>query len=259
MAKFTFFYKTSDGVRHEAEITAPSKDEAFARLRKEGIRPIKVVQHEPPLIIKVFKRSWVVLFVVGCIVSYEFMTKEVRHEVASETEKTAYVAKPMARRWLTGNRQRIETAKSELFDSELEGYLAQFTEPGVIGQKGSLSNSKATEYFKVLNTFIYVSDDSFTEENAIKRIVAGLKREMKDYLDGGGTPSDYAKALMDRQTQEWQLRESATKKLSEMEMNEKAYSFWLKVNASLAAMGIQPIELPNELYAFQMSLDLNAE
>ena len=64
MAKFSYFYKTSDGVRHEAEITAPSKDEAFARLRKEGIRPIKVVQHEPPLIIKVFKRSWVVLFVV---------------------------------------------------------------------------------------------------------------------------------------------------------------------------------------------------
>ena len=145
MAKFSYFYKTSDGVRHEAEITAPSKDEAFARLRKEGIRPIKVVQHEPPLIIKVFKRSWVVLFVVGCIVSYEFMTKEVRHEAISEAEKTAYVAKPMARRWLTGNRQRIETAKSELFDSELERFLAQFTEKMTDGSLSPEMLHKATE------------------------------------------------------------------------------------------------------------------
>ena len=41
--RFTYYYKTSDNVRHEAEISAPSRDEAFAALRDRGIRPIKVV------------------------------------------------------------------------------------------------------------------------------------------------------------------------------------------------------------------------
>ena len=40
---FTYYYKTSDGLRHEAEIGAPSRDEAFAALRERGVRPIKLV------------------------------------------------------------------------------------------------------------------------------------------------------------------------------------------------------------------------
>lgn len=40
--RFTYSYKTSDGVRHEAEIEARTRDDAFAALRKQGIRPIRV-------------------------------------------------------------------------------------------------------------------------------------------------------------------------------------------------------------------------
>ena len=46
---FTYYYKTSDGLRHEAEIDAPSRDEAFAALRERGIRPIKVIAKEAPV------------------------------------------------------------------------------------------------------------------------------------------------------------------------------------------------------------------
>lgn len=41
--KFLYAYKTSDGERHEGEIEAASRDVAFEMLRREGIRPIKVV------------------------------------------------------------------------------------------------------------------------------------------------------------------------------------------------------------------------
>ena len=41
--KYTYAYKDSDGKRHEAAIEAPSRDAAFAALREQGIRPIKVV------------------------------------------------------------------------------------------------------------------------------------------------------------------------------------------------------------------------
>lgn len=41
--KFTYCYKSSDGVRHEEKIEASSRDAVFELLRKQGIRPIKVV------------------------------------------------------------------------------------------------------------------------------------------------------------------------------------------------------------------------
>ena len=40
---FTYTYMTSDGVRHAGEIRADSKDEAYAKLRSVGIKPIRVL------------------------------------------------------------------------------------------------------------------------------------------------------------------------------------------------------------------------
>ena len=41
--KFTYAYKTSDGVRHEASMDAESREAVFAALRQQGIKAIKVV------------------------------------------------------------------------------------------------------------------------------------------------------------------------------------------------------------------------
>ena len=41
--RFTYVYRTSDGERHEDVIEAATRDEAFADLRKRGVRPMKVV------------------------------------------------------------------------------------------------------------------------------------------------------------------------------------------------------------------------
>ena len=40
---YTYAYKTSDGKRHEAAMDAESRDAVFEALRRQGIRPIKVV------------------------------------------------------------------------------------------------------------------------------------------------------------------------------------------------------------------------
>ena len=41
--KYTYAYKTSDGVRHEDSMNAASREEVFAELRTRGIKAIKVV------------------------------------------------------------------------------------------------------------------------------------------------------------------------------------------------------------------------
>lgn len=41
--KYTYAYKTSDGVRHEASIEADSREAVFESLRAKGIKAIKVI------------------------------------------------------------------------------------------------------------------------------------------------------------------------------------------------------------------------
>lgn len=48
--RFTYYYKTPDGVRAEGEIDSPSYDEVFKTLKKNGIRPIKVLSKDRPWI-----------------------------------------------------------------------------------------------------------------------------------------------------------------------------------------------------------------
>ena len=51
LKKFTYIYMTSDRVRHRADIMADSKEDAYIRLRKKRIRPIRVLgegEEEPP-------------------------------------------------------------------------------------------------------------------------------------------------------------------------------------------------------------------
>lgn len=47
MRDWTYSYKTSDGLRHEGTMSAPSKDAVYEALRKQGIRAIRVEEAAP--------------------------------------------------------------------------------------------------------------------------------------------------------------------------------------------------------------------
>ena len=72
---YKYTYKTSDGVRHEGEIKAERRDDAFAQLRKQGIRPIKVIapdgsRENGAIIVKGVRiRTVVVIAVVSALVA----------------------------------------------------------------------------------------------------------------------------------------------------------------------------------------------
>ena len=132
---------------------------------------------------------------------------------------------------------------------------------------------------------MHVSSSDFTEHVDLKRIVAGMKREMRAYLAGGGTVDGYLAELEKRQKQEVSYRERAEQKLNDMLNGQDArspsatggtpingqdahspsgqpslkaaYAYWLKANAQLQAMGIYPLALPDALRSYQMSLDID--
>ena len=59
LQKFTFTFLNSDKVRQSGIVEAVSKQDAYSRLRRKGIRPIRVLAEgeEPPAVKKFFKEQ----------------------------------------------------------------------------------------------------------------------------------------------------------------------------------------------------------
>ena len=285
---FTYTYRSSDGQRHTAEIEAESRDAAFARVRAElGIKPIKVVaagdfnaeaqRHGgyrpivPYVLLVVFVLSAVGVALWwmrrdGGIAPYRFTVNTPQGPV------TYTAAAPLPRQAIPGDRARIEAARETAFKSPAERLLARFAEPGRMVENGF--SSPAHEDFKAcLREPIRIASTDFTEVVDLKRIVTGMKCEMRAYLAGGGTVAQYLAELKNRQRLEISYRERAEQKLDAMlrkhdsspgqaiqQSNNNAlrdaYAYWLKVNASLKSMGIYELPLPDALYGYQSGLDL---
>ena len=158
-----------------------------------------------------------------------------------------------------------------VFAHAAERWLARYAEPGRGAQAGpgaenGLARTRsaasappsAADFEAALREPIRIASTDFTEVVDLKRIVAGMKREMKAYLAGGGTAEQYLAELEKRQRLEISYRENAEKRLGEQLKNPKdAYAYWLKANAQLQAMGIYPLALPDALRSYQMSFDID--
>lgn len=274
---FTYYYKTSDGLRHEAEIGAPSRDEAFAALRERGIRPIKLVAKDgstangevrgmrkravAAIVVAVALAAGAVAFLLG-----RRAPQPAPVVVTPQGPVTFTAASPLARQRIPGDRLRIENLPTNLFAFASEACLAGYAEPG--RPLPDLASLDEADVRAALAKPVMISSRDFTEHVDLKRIVAGMKRELNAYLAGGGTVDGYAAELVKRQKMEIAYREKAAARLQELlaapgetprsaGTSAAAYAYWLKANASLQAMGIYPLELPEALRAYQLTLDID--
>ena len=211
---------------------------------------------------------------------------------------TYTVATPLPRQAIPGDRRRIEQAVAQerdppgavaqerdppVFKHAAERWLARYAEPGRGAQAGpgaenGLARTRsaasappsAADFEAALREPIRIASTDFTEVVDLKRIVAGLKREMRAYLAGGGTAEQYIAELEKRQRLEISYRENAERRLGELlaapqadgragarPSLKAAYAYWLKANAQLQAMGIYPLALPDALRSYQMSFDID--
>ena len=274
--RFAYTYRSSDGQRHTAEIEAESRDAAFAKVRAElGIKPIKVTAAEepPPQVTpkrvptRVLLAACIVLFAaVGvAVVAYRFGTRKNGDSGESVTvintpqgPVTSRVVEPLPRQAIPGNRQRIEAARDTTFTNAAERLLSRFAEPGRTVAALPAERPTEAEFAACLRDTIRTASTDFTEVVDLKRIVAGMKREMRAYLAGGGTAEQYLSELAKRQKLEVSYRENAEKRLEGMLSKPKeAYAYWLKANASLKSMGIYELPLPPALHGYQAGLDLD--
>ena len=241
--KFSYTYRSSDGQRHTAEVEAESRDAAFARVRAElGIKPIKVTAAGDHAVGEGSGKSaasprWGVISVITLIVTillialaawWWFGGRGATALPGSAQEPTTYtvntpqgpvtlrVAEPLPRQMIPGNRQRIEGDRDSVFTNAAERLLSRFAEPGRAVAAPVGARPTEVEFRACLREPIRVASNELTEHIDLKRIVSGMKREMRAYLAGGGTVDGYLTELEKRQRLEVSYRERAEQKLNEL-------------------------------------------
>ncbi len=267
--KYIYAYKTSDGTRHEATINASSRESAFSELRKNGIRPIKVYAADGSKANGEFrgvrKRIVALLILIAVVgtglLAYYFFRSQT-YTPQSTTSITLVSATPLPRQEIQGDRQRIGNL-SDIFPNKVDAFLARFAEPGRVCFASKEEWPTADEIAAAIKEPLKIASDELTEIIDLTRIVAGLRKELRGYVQGGGSTDSYIEELIKRQDHEVALRQKNVIKLGELldqpkskGVLQKAYDYWLKSNAQLDSMGIYAIPMPEALRDYQKSINL---
>ena len=259
--KYVYAYKSSDGSRHEGQMTAASRDEVFAALRAKGIKAIKVVAADGSKAngeIRGIRKRVLAASVVLAALAAGVLVYFLARGTEPDARDAAHEARPLPRQEVVGSRERIEAAKAS-FENAAEDFLARFAEPGRPFSAPQSDWPAEAEFRSALDLPVTYLESDATERIDVRRIVRWMKDELRLYLRGGGSVDGYVKDLILRQNMEIDQRKDLSRRLNErIEQDERsAYEFWLKANAQLRTRGIYPLQLPDQLLHFSLSADLN--
>lgn len=249
--KFRYVYKTSDGVRREGKIDAPTREDVFATLRTQKIRAIKVIACDgskdngadygvrTQVVVTI---AIVVALAAAGITGALFYAHDTASSFDHKTDETT-------RRQPIGDAVVIEkgirTGWADVFDKPGDRFLASFAIPGV---PASIRTTTIVELQKALAEDCVAREDDTLEVRQIKSMVAGIKEEIREYLADGGKLSDYCTRLVQRQETEiayhqrikTELETAAQKHIPKDELEE----LWEKRNETLRGMGIKLVPMP---------------
>ena len=252
--KYTYAYKTSDGVRHEDSIEAESRDAAFTLLRGRGIRPIKVVAADgskangevhgvrkrrvAAIVAIAVVLAGITAYFGGFLASRRGLSPRFLGSVPTfEAEQT--------RRQVIGDAavvdKGIATGWADVFAEEGERFFASFAIPGVAaGQR----NTSEEEIRRVLNVKVEVKPTDSIEIRQIKAMVEGMKEEARRYLVAGGTVVGYGRRLVERQDAEIAIYNRVKAEIEALRKGKSAEELETIIeerNDELRNLGIRPI------------------
>ena len=249
--KFLYEYRTSDNASHKGVVAAANRDAAFAALKAQGIKPSRLAE-APGFFNHLFGKGkrWIAIAVLAalCVTLATVVGRGVL--TAPQPSSVEESLDSPIRRQLLGDAALIEkgirTGWADVFDLEGDRFLASFAIPGTPPAVRTTTEGKLREALETQT--LGNSTTQTLEERQIRAIVSGLKDELRAYLAAGGTISRYGHRLVQRQEQEIDYYNRAKNELeaaAKSGMSDAALeALWEKRNASLRAMGIKLVPMP---------------
>ena len=245
--KFLYGYKTSANETRDGCINASSRDDAFARLKRMGIKPFKVYL-APGIFNRICSFGWrggaIALLAVGLVVAIAVIVsakKEIRSYKTTSDERT--------RRQVQGDAlliaRGIRNGWDFVFSTTGEQFLASFAIPGVKAGRRSVDEE---ELKASLDRHVMPETDDSAEVRQIKSMVEGLKDEAREYIKDGGTIREYAVELVKRQEAELAIYSRVVGELEELKNSgmsqDDLENVWLERNEELRNLGIGVVPFP---------------
>lgn len=240
--KFVYGYKTSQNERREGIIRAASKEDAYTKLKAQGIRPFSVTLAPGVInsILSLGKRGFAIL-ALG-VLSVVLVTVIIRDRRNAESDTGA-----VARHQIYGDPASIAWMEDggfeNVFSTPGERYLAHYAQPGRgVTIPRSLATSGPQGLRSCLTNVISVCAEDPREVVELKRIVMWLKDELREYLSEG-TVEEFVHCLAQRQEEE---RSIYNRVVNELEGCADMH-LWEERNKSLRELGLRTIPPPKTL------------
>ena len=239
MAKFHYFYQSKANENLEGWIAAKSRDDAYAQLRKVGIKPYRVVGKDP----LAWKR-WTAIAVLAFALTGTYAWLAIRPAPSNPEE-------PSVRHQIYGAESVIKNGMATGWAvcglDDGEKFLARYAQPGLKVAYVRPTAQIAAAVDVSLESRLAAADGDLIEYRQLKEIVESIKDELRRYKSQGGKTEGFIERLQERQSQEVayylaanQELENAKKTMSE----DDIYSLWAAKNAELRAIGLPMLKDP---------------
>ena len=250
--KFLYEYQDKANKRHRGVLNAPTRADAYAALRTQGIKPIHC-EEAPGFFNLLFGKGkrWLAIIVLGalCFVLAIVVGRGVL--TAPQPSSVEASLNSPIRRQIIGDAAVIEkglrTGWAEVFDEEADRFLASFAIPGVPPAVRTTTEEKFLEALSTKHQALGTESASL-EARQIRAIVAGMKKEINGLLKSGWTLREVGTALVRRQEKEIGYYERAKKEIetaAKSKMSPEALEDLLdRRNDSLRKLGIRLVSMP---------------
>lgn len=262
---YQYAYRDSSNVRHDGTVVASSKDDAFKKLKAQGVKPFFVAPVPGLLngILGLGKRGLAIIVLCGvcialCVVMLHTrrLMQSTPQTLSAPDSELASAINSQTRRQPIGDvaviDRGIRTGWADVFELEGDRFLAGFAVPGTPVAVRSTTEEeirKALAAPSTKNQMQGTESDSL-EARQIRAMVEGMKAELRKYFADGGTIAEYGRELVRRQDAEIAQRQRAQTSIEEdirSGKSEAEIAASLEtLNRQLRRMGIKPLTMPEK-------------
>lgn len=228
MLRFNYKYRNRENAICCGEIAAADRDDVYHRLKADGVKPI-CVDLAPGLAnrVKSLGKRWFAIVVLAALLLVAVAVAVSLRGVMREKELYEDRAQIYGDAAVLASMLDLKT----VFADKGERWLAQYAIPA---RPVSASEVEDDVLLAALGHRIEFAEGEYAEVAKLKRIVNGMKRELREYLADGGNAKGYVRRLKIRQQTEIGLFLRAKAELED----EENFDVVAKRNAELRSMGL---------------------
>ena len=252
--KFRYGYRTKDNEKVEGVISATSREDVYAQLRREGRKPY-MVEPLPGLLNRLsgISKRWLAIGVLAVLaIALAVALGRARTLAAPQASTLDAVLDSPTRRQPIGDvaiiDKGIREGWSDVFTLEGDRFLASFAVPGTPPAIRSTTEEKLREALHCSPSPSTFTSDGL-EARQIRAMVSGMKQELREFIADGGTIKQYGKRLVQRQEAELgyyhRAKAELDRAIAEKRARNAINALIEKHNAALRKIGVKLLVLPD--------------